>query len=769
MNFFFISCHGNTTLNQYYTVPPSTIILFVGDSGEESSSRWPGQKTWLHPSEAEWEGIYRCLYGIEGGGNLDELVAYFRGRTDRQLYIPGDILPDTICSFKTDERLVLPTGVFELPLQAEGARDKLLLDLWLTDMNKQRGAPTWGVLYLANQGILFEEMYVRARFKSPEVEAQWRHAATRRVEEFPYQTPLTYFFHDPAPLLKYYDTLIHGHPSNLLRQSPINEDKATVLTEVLRNTTSTAPKRYRFFIATMCRTTYESSLFPRAAYIERPLYQIARRMSIAANREQCAIAGSPVLNLVAAWRALEGVRRIAGEAERIREPHKKLVAFVYAMLRGQTVSSEEFSEILDVTALPVQEDLPPESPARALLAAVSEAFYPLRRSLRALPANTGASVGQRLRTLTNVMGPSTQSRAALAAAAGNAEHAENIREQAQRERNTEEYSRRLADIETQLQGMIAHIEEEGATIPELHALGERVADFQQHLVNIEAITKGMSAAHYELVKPALDRAAAALHEFKILQEYERNYRIRSTHNAEFQEFQAIAARIRGALPSIQMLPPLAQIPQYQQLLREAYRKEEEIAMELHAHPDDRRAQLLQEEFQYVVLPVMRETHILHDKGLILQNVEYTMSQTRMLLDIMHQFRTQGILLFALIPSLQHMRITLSQIARTIETSAAFNQAERIAVVSQIAHIQTYLLQTIQYLESFMGGAAAQRRQKTRRATHRAKNWTRGSHFSRSSRRAKNWTRGSHFSRSSRRAKNWTRGSHFSRSSRRAKN
>lgn len=710
MNFFLIACHGDTSLQQYFVVPPRTIVLFIGESAEVSGA-WPGERAWLFPNDDDWEMIYNTIYGIEGDYQLEELTSYFRGRADRQLYMPGDLLPDTRCSFKTTPIASFPCGIFELPLTLEGDRDRFLNDLWGGATREEAFLPTWAVLYLARHDLIYEEFYRIAQFKSPAVEQEWRAAV--RGGPAPTRHPLSYFFNNPRVLLDIYDAIVQGHPSNLLSQHTLEGSQRAVPFSTLLRTRSTAPKDYTFIIATMCRVTYDFYTASPRNYPQQPSYQLARRMSVSINREQCALSGTHVFSILPVWIAWRNARAVAGEVERFRGPHKKILLFLKASLQGYPIPADIFAEFLDIAALPVQEDLPADSPARALQESFRAAFAPLRRALRNLPGPAEGSVGARVRAISQVAGPLSEARTHISAAAADIERAE---AEAERVRLTAELQEYIDTLDAKLADfppLLAEVQEGDPSEEELVALEGRADEIRQHVVNISTISRGMSAAHYAIVEPRITALEHSLREFKIISDFQHDYHTRERLQPEFDELTAIRDRIDRAFIAARTAPPLAQPQALQALLGEAHEKEEELTLARQREPESREATILLNEFYSTVLPSIRAVKVYHDRLVTMTNLNFTISQTSLLLQIVGGLRANRIFVPALLPSLESMRVTLSQMNSTMEQTPAFQAAEKYTTTVQLARLQISLADEIRA----MRGAGGRRRRSRRQHRH----------------------------------------------------
>lgn len=622
MDFFIISAHGQTSIKNYFMVPPKTFIYFTGDSGEMAYASWSGQRKWIAPSEEDWESIYKVLYGMEHGGDkreLDALVKHLRSKTDRQIYFPGDLLPDSLCFFKNSFNTVLPMGVFRLPIQ-----DPLILDMWGHDTARERFLPAWGILQLQKKDILSDDRIKEAGYKDEDSKFLWPIAVVSEHPEMLKEVltkPITALFRNPQLLVDEYDKVFLSKEENLIRERIEDPSQSLSLHSILQTIPAAEGKSYRFFLATQCRTTYDFEYAdPRNSY-RKPSALAARRFSIAADTQRCATPTSPVLNLLPVFRAWQDLRKEekekAKETPTLRPPFTRIPIYLAHIAEGNPISVETLSRMLNISSLPIQDDLVEGSPAHTLLQTFSNVFQSLRRSLRGLSTpSLEVSTGERLKALALVKEPTLSENAqTLATAAAAAEKEEDELLHAEKMADLMRYTSTLERAAVTYQRMIGQMQEEDINWKKQRELDDLDAQFRQDLVNISAIVTEMGPEYEAEIVELFEAVNTLQYEYGILSEMNKDYLYKTDIEKEFTSLQQFKKKIERDVVRIEKMSVDVRKEAYKESIAEIQAKEGEIHGELERAPAERKRsyELLEREFVESLIPLLRKLQGLHDR------------------------------------------------------------------------------------------------------------------------------------------------------------
>lgn len=385
MDLFYIGAHGSCALDGYCMVPPKTFLFFTGEAGKTTPHFWHGEKYWLLESPHFWEQVYNVLYGITPTGDISvnasakAFVQEMRMDPKRQIYFPGDIIPNHILFFNTTTH-VKPMGIFTLPIE-----DNELLNLWKLSDSPEKFIPTWSVMEMFARGYLTDEDLSTAKFVSPEMEAFFRQQVQLPQASRDFKTPLKKIFQDVDSINAAIDMWFHSRPSNYLfsipgtTKMPSSNIRVPILSLFNDLNAKPASKSYRFLLAPVCRQTTEWT--PQTEGIGQPSTRLARRFSMCASG-MCAAPEEKTLNIFKLCYLLQKILHEeypSPEYDVPTNPYALQIRFINVLATGKMILPSHFSILLDLSSLPTQEDVSPLY--QEFQTELREVFRPLRREL----------------------------------------------------------------------------------------------------------------------------------------------------------------------------------------------------------------------------------------------------------------------------------------------------------------------------------------------------------------------------------------------------
>ncbi len=392
IEFYYVSAHGRTNLSEYYVVPENTFVFYLGFSGfVKISGREdnPDLDRMLFPggyesvvfeesnnsnSNENNNGVNRNAERIkEQSAYWDELYKNFITGKQRSyrlypkasIYVPGDIVPQTILSFNSDFSDFWRKGVFTLPIRQD------LLDTFTREERKETMTQ---FMLIDNKGDVPVEYFTKAVFK-PGKEAEWQ---TLKVDD---KAELTneqekpeYWFENPSAFDDFVNEYLRHDPDNLVETHAVPLDKnRTPISNVLNMIPNT--KQYRFFIVTSCRTPYNVDqgdkiyfktladrtkyMYPNPANLPRnlkPQYRIARRASFSAKQTEedvCSHTQEPAMNLLRVNAIVHEVldtqivEKYLADHEDVQL--RRLVDAIRAIMDVRVIPIRHLARLLDVT------------------------------------------------------------------------------------------------------------------------------------------------------------------------------------------------------------------------------------------------------------------------------------------------------------------------------------------------------------------------------------------------------------------------------------
>lgn len=314
MDFYWISGHGTTDLSSLMIVPENTFLFFLGASGLDriiGLKTFPAMKQLLETfgpdtaTDAQKRSAWsQKLYDEFFAGTSADFKLYPKA----SIYVPGDILPNTIVNFQSGFQYMWLKGLFQLPLDEGKSREFMLedpLDLYLALVVK-----------LHRDGVISDDVWAKSKVKTdkqaqvarwltmddPALRAEFGKQSFQNLVSNSSREELLNYFENPDVFPPITDPYLTADVTNLMEEDVME----TSIEEIMKKQQSDKP--YRFFIFSACRgptdhaAMYQEKpmLAANPALVNSPAFsvqrQLARRYSFSA-KQQCDTTGQPILNL----------------------------------------------------------------------------------------------------------------------------------------------------------------------------------------------------------------------------------------------------------------------------------------------------------------------------------------------------------------------------------------------------------------------------------------------------------------------------------------
>ncbi len=249
MTCLYISPHGETNLDRMMIVPENTFVIYIGQSGFQTLVSHGAY--WLLTAESR-AAYFQSIYDVYVSGRSHFPARPYR---DQHVFVPGDVLPNTIITLKSGRQNIYNKGVYECPVRnAEDFKiedPKKGLTIQLAEWDNQ------GLLPRDPDGI--PSVFREAGMTNAKAEL-WKEFRGKEIQERiatydNYSSNLNWFFMGPDIIVdKVINPILIDHPDELLgKEWILGKRYETSVSEILERVNPHPEKKYRFVIVSACR------------------------------------------------------------------------------------------------------------------------------------------------------------------------------------------------------------------------------------------------------------------------------------------------------------------------------------------------------------------------------------------------------------------------------------------------------------------------------------------------------------------------------------